>query len=132
MTPRQYLLLTLAATLVFAGWHYRSLLDDRGELKDTRKQLNTAIEDGAALDRAVADKIETDAAIDRGVDRVLDKNQETARHVPEYREYLDRPLPAESLRLYRDAAKAARERTGADAAEQGDDQDDRGAAHRGG
>lgn len=124
LTPRQWLLLALAAALVIAGWHYRSLLDDRADLKVAKGAIAQQDADATATDQAVADKLKTDGAIDRGVNRAMSRNQETARHEPSYREYLDRPLPADALRLYRDAAEAVAEAQGTDRTESEDDQDD--------
>lgn len=124
LTPRQWLYLGVIIALLGAGWYFRDVWQDHKDVAGIKDQVQESEQNGEALDAAVADKIETEAAVDTGVSRVLDRNQETARHVPSYREYRDRPLPAESLRLYRDAAKAVEAGLGADRAGEGDDQKD--------
>jgi hypothetical protein len=123
LTPRQWLYLALIATLLFAGWYWHGIWQDHKEVSGLKEQIKQDGEDAAAYDEAAADKIHTDAAIDKGVDRVLDRNQEAARNAPAYRDYRDRPLPAESVRLYRDAAQAVAEGLGTDRAGEGDDQE---------
>lgn len=122
LTLRQWLTIALVCVLLFAGWYLRGSLQTKADFRQVKARVLQGDQVATAVDQALTDKIKTEGAIDRGTSQALAKNQETARHAPSYRDYLDRPLPAESLRLYRDAAKAVAEAHGADRAEPEDDQ----------
>jgi len=105
---RLELSLILACLLVVGGMYAKSRWDDHGKLK-------AAVQQSEDLDQAVTQKLRHDAAIDAGVRRVLTKSRELETHDPTYRDYLDRPLPAATLRLYHDAAAEIDGVDGADA-----------------
>lgn len=116
MNTRVTLGVILVCVLVLFGAYGRKLVEDSRKLEDERRAHQTTQNTAAGLDKAVDEKMREDARIDAGVARNENKRREIKRRDQAYREYLDRPLPAASLELYRDAAKAAAaERTGADA-----------------
>ncbi len=116
LTVKQWIILGGMAAVLGVGWYARDTVQKRADFKNVKGQVTTLQNQGERYDAAVAEKLREDARIDAGVAKAQNKNREAARHEPQYRAYLDRPLPAASVRLYRDAAKAiaAAEHPGAD------------------
>lgn len=119
-----------ALGLVLAGvWvqDARQAKRERDLLRDQNVQL---VVRQAVMDHLLTDRLQAEARIDRAVADSHNQRQEAKRRDPAYREYLDRPLPEQSLRLYRDAAArlAAARAAGADRAGTAAEQDPERAA----
>ena len=106
MTPKMWGVTILAVILLLVGWGTRSRIAAWWEFRNVKGQVTTLQKQGERYDQAVADKLRKEAEIDAGVGRAQHKNREKARNEPQYRDYLDRPLPAASLQLYRDTDQA--------------------------
>jgi hypothetical protein len=101
MTPRQYLYVALVLALLAGGWYFRDLVQTKKDFKNVQSQVTTLQDQ----DKAVAEKLRTEAIADAQRGRAINRRDEAARHDQSYQDYLDSPIPEQSLRLYRDAAK---------------------------
>ena len=97
--------LLLAAVLVGFGVWIRGSIQARSDLKDARQETETVSDQAADYDRAVADKIQVEAAADAAVRRILNERDKAKAHDQAYRDYLDSPIPESSRRLYERAAQ---------------------------
>lgn len=112
----------LAGLCVFAAGNWvRGAIQAKRDLTELKDAAATQGNTAAGYDKTVTEKLQDDARIDAGVAANENQRRELKSHDPSYREYLDRPLPESSRRLYRDAAaRLAAEHPGADGAVKAD------------
>ncbi|HEY9471105.1 MAG TPA: hypothetical protein VIQ76_15980 [Propionibacteriaceae bacterium] len=86
--------------LVFgAGYWTRGSIEARKEVHELKYQVKQADK----VDETVADKLRNEARADAQLSAAQRKNQDAAKHDPSYNDYLDSPLPKQSLEFLRDA-----------------------------
>lgn len=105
--------LRIAVLLVMfgAGYWTRGSIQARHDLHVVKAEVVQA----NRVDTAVAGKLHDEAKGDAARSTLNFKHDEAARHDPTYREYLDRPLPADALQFLRDAERISYGPDGKDA-----------------
>lgn len=101
LTPKQWIILGLVAGLLVFGWYFRGLQETRADFREVKGEFRGQIE----VDKAVAEKLRTEALADSKRGAAVTKRDEAARRDPDYQAYLDSPIPEQSRRLYELASK---------------------------
>lgn len=100
----------VALALFGAGFWTRGSIEARKEVHELKHQVSQA----DAVDASVADKLRNEARADAELGAATRKNKDAAKHDPTYNEYLDSPLPKQSLEFLRDVESIDPSADGAD------------------
>jgi hypothetical protein len=95
--------LLVIAALIGLGVYMKKGYDAIQEVKALKEQRTKELDHAAKTDTVVAEKISTESKAARDMARVEHQREEMRHANPDYDDYLARPLPAESRRLYEHA-----------------------------
>lgn len=121
----------LIAITVILGLIATGIWIERGqqakkEVKQLTAQADFSDVRARKLDSILAEKTKTEGAAQKELNRALEAQEKAEHENPEYRDYLDTPIPAESRELYRRAGAIRYEPPGSDGADGKRGKEDRG------